>query len=494
MARIFKSSLLIALVFGVVWLAVIIWWQESHTLPTAIDIGMLLFALPLALLCAGWLGLKAVRAARAPKPAAQAPAALQDPAPAAPQASRMAVLATATRAAPGATALAIREAVASQKRPELDAELQDGKGFPIFAARVAELDTAWLGEEAKRANPGAAPLDHEPLRAAELLAQVVESLCEDAAGQLAQTLTPTKDADWPTLRLDLLLPAAWNAAAQEHAVARARAGRGAWPAARIVITPHAAADEAATVRLLQQLASESAAAQDGALRIAAACDSYISGAQAREWDSRKLLMTHANPQGRVPGEAAAGVLLSRVPTDTAAATPSAPSATSRASSPSAATPPAESDELPPEAQVVTLSSFAHRATQADARGAGSDTALADLTGRFLEEQEIKADDIAAMVSDADHRGSRPLETMGLASTVFTSLDPNQDCLAVGAACGYTGVASTLLTLAVACDACIETTAPVLMALTQDPALRVLALVAPPDRYRLKPQPDLPNDA
>ena len=34
MTRFLKTGLLLALVFGVVWLAVIIWWQESRTLPT----------------------------------------------------------------------------------------------------------------------------------------------------------------------------------------------------------------------------------------------------------------------------------------------------------------------------------------------------------------------------------------------------------------------------------------------------------------------------
>ena len=53
MTRFLKTGLLLALVFGVVWLAVIIWWQESRTLPTGLDIGLYLFALPLALIAAG---------------------------------------------------------------------------------------------------------------------------------------------------------------------------------------------------------------------------------------------------------------------------------------------------------------------------------------------------------------------------------------------------------------------------------------------------------
>ena len=64
MTRVLKTGLVLALVFGVVWLAVIIWWQESHTLPTGVDIGLYLFALPLALIAAGWAGKRIVRARR----------------------------------------------------------------------------------------------------------------------------------------------------------------------------------------------------------------------------------------------------------------------------------------------------------------------------------------------------------------------------------------------------------------------------------------------
>ena len=37
MARVVKKGLLVLMLFAVVWLAVIIWWQESRTLPTGVD-------------------------------------------------------------------------------------------------------------------------------------------------------------------------------------------------------------------------------------------------------------------------------------------------------------------------------------------------------------------------------------------------------------------------------------------------------------------------
>ncbi|MFY3272488.1 hypothetical protein ACOTEV_02095, partial [Achromobacter xylosoxidans] len=103
MTRFLKTGLLLALVFGVVWLAVIIWWQESRTLPTGLDIGLYLFALPLALIAAGWAGLRIARARREARAAAaaapaDAPAATSA---AAPAITRLVALAGAARAAPG---------------------------------------------------------------------------------------------------------------------------------------------------------------------------------------------------------------------------------------------------------------------------------------------------------------------------------------------------------------------------------------------------------
>lgn len=49
---------------------------------------------------------------------------------------------------------------------------------------------------------------------------------------------------------------------------------------------------------------------------------------------------------------------------------------------------------------------------------------------------------------------------------------------MGGACGYTGAAAHLLTLAVAGEACAQAEGPVIAIMTQDPALRTLALLSP----------------
>ncbi|MNS94647.1 hypothetical protein D3C72_1288720 [compost metagenome] len=130
---------------------------------------------------------------------------------------------------------------------------------------------------------------------------------------------------------------------------------------------------------------------------------------------------------------------------------------------------------------VALSPVTHRQKPADARGAQAEPALADLTRDLVQRAAIAPDSVIHVISDADHRGSRPLEALGVASQLFEHLDAAKDCHAVGVACGHTGVAASLLTLAVASEACMQSESqPAVVTLTlQDPALRCASLVYRP---------------
>lgn len=460
MTRVLKTGLVLALVFGVVWLAVIIWWQESHTLPTGMDIGLYLFALPLALIAAGWAGKRIVQARREAR-ANPAPAAADgdgQAAPAAPATARLVVLASTARAALGNDPATIHAAVAEQQRPALDASLMNAKGFPVFSARAAHLDTALLRDAAAGNQAPQAAQVEDVIRAAALLGEVVQTLSREARAHVLESCTPERDDAWPLLQLELVLPAQWPEAARDYAFGQARAAA-VWPTTRLTMRPHAAQDALASDSLLRQLAHEPVTPAIATLRLVAAADSYIDANRVQDWEAQGALAGNATPQGRIPGEAAAGLLLDLA---LGMQDPAAPIA---------------QPAPPADALALTLSPTAQRATRADARGAINEPMLAALATQFLERQAQPADAIAALVSDADHRGSRPLEAAGLASALFPALDPNQDCLAVGAACGYTGAASHLLTLAVAGEACAQSEAPVLAVLTQDPAQRAFTLVS-----------------
>lgn len=456
MGRLLKKSLLVLALFAVVWLAVIIWWQESRTLPTGVDIGLYLFALPLAVLGALWLGARAVRAARAPKPEPLASAPAADEAPAA--LAKLRIVAVAARAAAGPDAAGIAEALAEQQRPELDPELKTLQGFPVFAARVPQLDDVELYAAARERGAPAEALATAGLRATALLADIAATLTNDAHRRVTELDVPARDEDWPLLRFDIVLPASWPQAARERARAQVLAAAGVWPDTRVSATEHGARDAMAVDMLLRELASASSSAADAPTwRIVLAADGYVDQDLVAQWDADALLLTHANPQGRVPGEAAAGVLLGQVHATATAST-------------------ADATDVH-----VALSPVTHRQKPADARGAQAEPALADLTRDLVQRAAIAPDSVIHVISDADHRGSRPLEALNVASQLFEHLDTAKDCHAVGVACGHTGVAASLLTLAVACEACMQSESePAVVTLTlQDPALRCASLVYRP---------------
>lgn len=446
MARVLKKGLLILALFAVVWLAVIIWWQESRTLPTGVDIGLYLFALPLALLAALWLGVRAVRAARAPKPEPVAEPQAQTPP--APRLAELRVVAVAARAAAGADTAAIAQALAEQKRPELDAELKTPQGFPIFAGRVPGLNDLELYAAAHERGAPPEALTTATLRVTALLTDIARTLTGDAHRRVTELDVPARDDDWPLLRFEVLLSADWPEAARERARKEILAAAGVWPDARVSVAEHLARSAMAGDHLLRELASAPPDAHAQPLwRIVLAGDGYIDAEQVALWDGLTKLLTHANPQGRVPGEAAAGLLLG----------------------------PADADaDLR-----IALSPVWHRQKSADARGALAEPPLADLARELLQRADVAPERVAHVISDADHRGSRPLEPLNVASQLFAHLDASKDCQAVGAACGHTGVAASLLTLAVAGEACVQLEQPVLTLTLQDPALRCAALVSRP---------------
>ena len=458
MGRLLKKSLLVLALFAVVWLAVIIWWQESRTLPTGVDIGLYLFALPLAVLGALWLGVRAVRAARAPKPQPLASAPATEEAPAA--LAKLRIVAVAARAAAGSDAAGIAEALAEQQRPELDPELKTFQGFPVFAARVPQLDDIELYAAARERGAPAEALATAGLRATALLADIAASLTNDAHRRVTELDVPARDEDWPLLRFDIVLPASWPQAARDRARAQVLAAAGVWPDTRVSATEHSARDAMAVDMLLRELASASGNATDvPTWRIVLAADGYVDQDLVAQWDADALLLTHANPQGRVPGEAAAGVLLGQAHATSATST-------------------ADATDVH-----VALSPVTHRQKPADARGAQAEPALADLTRELMQRTAIAPDSVIHVISDADHRGSRPLEALNVASQLFEHLDTAKDCHAVGVACGHTGVAASLLTLAVASEACMQSelpSQPAVVTLTlQDPALRCASLVYRP---------------
>lgn len=448
MRRLLKLGALAALVFALVWLAVIIWWQETRTLPSGPDIALYLFALPAALLLALFLGVKAVRAARGPKPAAEA---APEASPQVPRHARLAVLAAAASAGPGNTAQTILDACAAQARAALDPELVNRNGYPVFAARQAAVDTTTLRLHASIGAASPSDIPDAALRACALVEPVAQKLVEKADEHVVATQGRVPANQRPALHIDIAMPSHWPDAAKRLALETLARATAVWPPEQLhlAIIPAAQTPPDAGLDNTQPLLRALGAHDIPSLRIVLALDSAIDPLIVHQWEGRGTLMDADTPAGRVPGEAAAGLLL---------ITGDAPAAS---------------------ASTLVFSSQVQRGRPADARGAGSDTTLGELADAFLPEEKIDTAQIAAVVSDADHRGSRTLESVGLTARLFPQLDPAKDCLVLGTACGATGTASTLLALALTLQASRAAQAPALALLTQDPLARALAVVLPP---------------
>lgn len=453
MGKLLKGGVAAIAVFAIVWLAVIIWWQESNTLPSAAEVTLYLVVLPVGLILA-FLGTRAlVQKARAPKPAAPADMDGAQAAPAPPpEAPRMAVISSAVVNALGEDAGAFLRELRSAPRPGLDKELTDGRGFPIFAVRMPDLDPADLRPRLEDANPPAALLwNNEAVRAVALLTQVVLDLASQAHMHPRATRV---GSDSPTLhlRVHLLLPARWDAMLHTGTASWVESAiAGSWPADRMSVTAHPIHGETEVLELLDRLRLAADQNPASEVHLLAACDSYIDRHTVTAWERQRLLMTADNQQGRVPGEGAAGLLIASA---------------------------AIAGEIVQPPILLSPAASLRRATSADAARAHNELPLNDLAAQLLAAHAVDAATVSAIFSDADHRGSRSTETLQLVATQFTHLDPGVDGLCLGASCGHLGIAAPLATLAVAAEASAQTGEPVLTTLTQSTHLRAALLLAP----------------
>lgn len=188
-ALVFLATLLI-------WLAVIVYWQETQRSVTVDDIALYMVGLPLAAIF-GWLAMRAgyryatrqrpqkVQAARAEDAAIATAAAMHEQE----RHWRVALLAAGMASGAGSDpAQAYKALKDGEVRPSADPELRDADGFPVRTARVGEVDAeavdAWLERRASGAE--ASPPDAAQLRALALLNQAMEQIVPALQGLAPQ--------------------------------------------------------------------------------------------------------------------------------------------------------------------------------------------------------------------------------------------------------------------------------------------------------------------
>jgi hypothetical protein len=451
-----KKSLLMALVFGLSWGGAVWYWRATNRMPSTGDLLVYLLVLPLVLLLLIWLGARlfALIGAAPAAAAAQASSAAA-PAPA-PDAPPLAILGSALRAPHGASPEELSGAFADNKaRADLDPELVDDDGFPVMTARNGDAGDASLQEEITEwlAHNGMPDLrlDDEQWRALSMGSAVVAELASQAAGDLMPAEGPP-----PMLQLMPVLPAAWQLEQRRAAGLwlRHQVEQAGWPAAQVTLAAELPADArgASPAAVLGRLAHHAATSNASMIAIMVACGSHVGDDSIAKWAGNASLFTASRPQGLIPGEGAAGLLLAD----------------------------ARQARAIEGAPVILLHMVdeERRHNSADEARRADSALLGTMTEKVLARAHSQADQVAMIVADTGHRTSRVLELMGLAAAALPQLDENADVIRVGAAGGTCGAVPFMTALALARHHALERDAPVLCISNEDAYRRCAALIRP----------------
>ena len=454
-----KKTLLIVLVFGLAWGGAVWYWRATNRMPSTEDLVLFLLVLPLVLLLAIWLGAKLVALIAAAPAAAVAgaqPGAGAAPPPP-PEAPPLAMLGSALRAPHGASPDELSAALAENKaRADLDPELTDDDGFPVMTARFAEAEDAGLQEEIiewmAENKLTDITFDAEQWRALVMGSAVAADLAAQAVGDLL----PAEGTPPPILRLMPMLPSTWQL--DQRRVAglwlRHLTVQAGWPTAHLSLAAELPSDARGTSpsAVLGRLAHHAATSSASMVAIMVACGSHVGEESIGKWSANSTLFTSAKPQGLIPGEGAAGLLLADARQASAL-------------------------KIDPIILLHTVDE-GRRHNSADESKKADSAMLGTLTEKVLLRAKATAGTVSMMVADTGHRTSRVLELMGLATAALPQLDEDADVLRVGAASGTCGAVPFMTVLALGRHHSLEREAPVLCISNEDAYRRCAALIRP----------------
>jgi hypothetical protein len=452
-----RKLLLLAALGAATWLVVLRQWYATRRVVTAEDVALYLLALPLALFAfvltmrwavqRGMASAQAAAVAAGAAPAARTTGQVPSAQPATPCACPL--LGAWVHTPAGAEVEALRSALAEgAPRPVPDARLRDADGLPLLSARIAALDVAPV--EATLAASGLPPPSPALSRAlaalAPLLDPAVEPLRMEAGHLAAAPLSPavptpvpppgrfTAASQGPLPRLQVLVhwPAPWSAAEAEAAQSWLQTRLQTllagveppcpWTLQRVL---------GGGVELLAEAVCRLEALQgqerEGCVLVLACHSDLDEDAVLRLEREQRLFALPRRPQGVMPGEAAAALLLSSRPTAADGASPQ---------------------------PAVALRGFQVSRTEAEAVGRkGVRAALQGLLERSLASAGLDASHVTTLAGDAAQHTEAAATLYALAQADLTHLDPLDDVRLPGTLCGHTGAVAALLAVALAWDRC-----------------------------------------
>jgi hypothetical protein len=372
------------------------------------------------------------------------------------QATDLAILAASIRLPHGSSPDELAIAIENHKaRPDLDKELVDEDGFPVMTARCSDGIDEELQVEITEwfKGNGISTLDFsdENWRALTLATAVTQEL----AGYASSELLAKAEAE-PKLRLIPILPPHWST---EHRLAacmwlKHTTRRCGWPDKQIAVHEDAFArpDGATPSAIFAHLGRDKATGDAPLLAIVIASASNIDDATVVNWAVNRSLFTASHSDGAVPGEGAAGLLVSElglaraVRSDTCAVL-------------------SGFDE-------GRLDSSAENTKRIDPK------LVRELMERALDRAQVAFADIAKVVADTDHQSKRTLELMSSTAGKMPQLDEAEDIVRVGVSTGTCGDVPFIAAVVLARHYALALHAPVLALSNRHSCRRVAALVRP----------------
>jgi hypothetical protein len=448
-----KFGFLTTCVFVTCWGSAIAYWRTTGANPATGDLLLYLLGLPACLLLVFFAGSKLISRPGV-APASTVSPVSEKAAVTSAQTLPLAILAASLRLPHGASPEELASAIADNKaRADLDKELVDDDGFPILTARSSEAVDEALQEEITEwiALNGMAELhfSDEQWRALTLASAVVAELAAQAADPgLYQADAQTR------LELVPILPTEWDSAHRRATGMwlKQTVARYGWPADRITITIEETGDphEVSPAAVFNRLVHNGEATNAPSIAMVVACASHIDEETVAQWAANGLLFTSSEPQGRIPGEGAAGLLIGNQASLTDSAT------------------------------IALLYGVeeARRDSSADETKRGDPKLLAELSERALKRNGMNTADVAMLIADTGQHAGRVLELMANVSAGLPQLDETDDVVRVGVASGTCGAVPFITALALGRHYVLEREAPVLCVSNEDPYRRVVVLMRP----------------
>jgi 3-oxoacyl-(acyl-carrier-protein) synthase len=225
-----------------------------------------------------------------------------------------------------------------------------------------------------------------------------------------------------------------------------------WPPASVYCVDSATRGSDAVPEVFRQLARDASATDSGLAALVIACDSQIDQETVDRWETEGSLFTPSRSQRLIPGEGAAGMLVTDLQR-------------------------AQKTEGAAYAMLEPFFEARHAVSIDDSKRTDT-SVLFKLTERACKAAAIAPTEVAMIVADTDDRANRMLELMGVASTAFPQLEDAAEVARAGPASGACGVVPAITALALARHHAIERAAPVLYVSNDDAHHRCTALVRP----------------